>query len=122
TSAAPLSTMPSAESYVQELLRKQNAAGQGVGGGASTLPGAAGGTGAGGGASAAGGAMFEMNGNLIRENQLVTQRSGKLGKDSAGRIVFMFDGGAKPELPAMAVVPSRRLAALEDATEHGSKG
>jgi hypothetical protein len=56
---------------------------------------------------------------LLREGQLIELRSGHLKKDDTGSMLFVFDPKETPVYPPMGVIPSRRLAAMEDAAGFG---
>jgi hypothetical protein len=52
---------------------------------------------------------------LLREGQEMDLRAGHLKRDDNGHMTFVFDAKESPEYPPMGVIPSRRLAAMEDA-------
>jgi hypothetical protein len=103
-------TMQSAESILQQLLNNTTKPGT------SPTTAGAGGAGGAGGAEALPTSMGPVPGpdGLLLEGQKIELRSGHL-KREAGGMVFVFDEKESPAYPPMGVVPSRRLAAMEDA-------
>ena len=127
-SSGGAATQPTAEGVLENLLKqKGNEGTAGAGGPAGIAP--------------------EMENGLLREGELVAGRSGQLKREvesatalatQAGgtatepamfpdsvagpRMIFVFDHKeGEPDFPAMEVVPSRRLAVMEDASERGTR-
>ncbi len=105
-------TMQSAESILQQLLNNKNNPGT------ATAPGAGGGAGA--------ESLLTPVGpvpgpdGLLLEGQQIQFRSGHLKRDdadgaAAGAMIFVFDEKEPPVYQPMGVVPSRRLATMENA-------
>jgi len=103
--AAGAGTLPSAESVLQELLRQKNGEGTAT---APTSP-----------LAAATGPALDADG-LLREGQVLDLRRGHLMKDANGSMLFVFDPRDQPAYPPMGVVPTRHLAAMEDAAGFGA--
>jgi hypothetical protein len=126
TTAPRASTLPSADSVLQGLLRDKPAtstpmpAGGGAGGGPGT---AAGGTSASLQPQTEAVAPNEPAAVRLREGQSIYNRTGRLVKDEkTGAMLFVFDAdGNQMYDPPMGVVPCRYLAVMEDASENGTK-
>lgn len=103
---APVATLPSAQSILQDIVSSP-------GGRGPTTQGS-------GGPLIAPGPELGPDG-LLREGQQIELRNGHLQKEEAGggAMMFLFDPKELPHYPAMGVVPSRRLAAMEDAAGFG---
>jgi hypothetical protein len=52
---------------------------------------------------------------LLREGEKIELRAGHLLRQDGGTMLFAFDSKEQPAYPPMAIIPSRRRAALEDA-------
>jgi len=50
----------------------------------------------------------------LREGEKIELRAGRLVKQENGKVAFAYDAKQQPVYPPMGVVPSRRLAAMED--------
>jgi hypothetical protein len=103
--ASAPATLPSASSILQNMLNS------------TTQPGTAG-SGDSAAVAAPQGPLPGADG-LLREGQQIDLRSGRLKKDEAGNMIFIFDPKETPAYPPMGVIPSRRLAAMEDAAGFG---
>jgi hypothetical protein len=104
--AATAPTTPTAESVLQGLLRDNGGTGNASGKPAVITPQE----------PAAAGPALGPDG-LLREGEWLVKRHGRLVKQNDGAFLFVFDSGEIPAYPPMPVVPSRRLAALEDAVK-----
>jgi hypothetical protein len=97
--AGSAETLPSATSVLQQMLNSGTAGGVGNSEPLLIVP---------------VGPELGTNG-LLREGQEIELRAGRLKKDDTGRMVFVFDAKEPPAYPPMELIPSRRLAAMEDA-------
>jgi len=112
TQRAP-AAIPSAESVLQGLLQEKSAA---EAPGVPAAPGKPG---------EAGAATRPGEPQVLREGQNIDLLTGRLKKNEAtGAMEFVFsdENGKGPAYPPMGVVPSRQLAAMEDASEFGQSG
>jgi hypothetical protein len=106
----PAATMPSAETVLQQMLNNKGGATTSSTGPAPLITPM--------------GPALGADG-LLREGQKIDLRSGRLKKDEAGSgagaggVLFVFDEKETPAYPPMGLVPSRRLAAMEDAAGFG---